>query len=216
MKRRDFLRSGAAGVVLGGATRPLAQALGVSDMYEAVQSVRDGAEKVDRRARLARHAPVVRTFESFSALSVGNGGFAFTADATGLQTFPDDYGELPLATQAEWGWHSFPNPSGYSLKNAMVSYDAHGRPVPYASAQNGPAGAWLRENPHRLSLARIGFVLRRAEGSPARSADLTGVEQRLDLWTGTLESRFTLDGRAIRVSTCAHPAHDLLAVRVEG
>jgi hypothetical protein len=208
VKRRDFLRSSATGIVLGHASMPLERARG--------DATPDGAEKVDRRARLTRHAPVVRTFESFSALSVGNGGFAFTADATGLQTFPEDYPELPLATQSEWGWHSFPNPNGYSLKDAMVSYDAHGRPVPYASAQNGPVGSWLRENPHRLSLARVGFVLRRADGSPARSADLTSVEQRLDLWTGTLESRFTFDGRAVRVFTCAHPERDLLAVRVEG
>src|SRR5262249_43594568 len=58
---------------------------------------------VDRRARLARHAPVVTRCDQFSALSVGNGAFAFAADATGLQTFADEYREIPLATQAEWG-----------------------------------------------------------------------------------------------------------------
>ena len=170
---------------------------------------------VDRRARLARHSPVVRTFESFSALSVGNGGFAFTADATGLQTFPDEYKELPLATQAEWGWHSFPNTEGVQDKDALDLYDAHGRQVPYLSGQNGPAGKWLRENPHRLSLGRIGFALRGRDGSAVRVSDLTAVEQRLDLWSGTLESRFTIDGRAVRVWTWAHPARDLVAVRVE-
>jgi hypothetical protein len=170
---------------------------------------------VDRRARVARHSPVVRVFESFSALSVGNGAFAFTVDATGLQTFPDDYKELPLATQAEWGWHSFANTGGYGDSDALDSYDAHGRQVPYLSGQNGPAGKYLRENPQRLSLARIGFALRRRDGSAARSSDLTNVEQRLDLWTGTIESRFTLDDHQVRVTTRVHPARDLVAVRVE-
>src|SRR5688572_21739452 len=211
MKRRDFFHSASA-TLAGGALVPgvLGRDAGPDRPTTALPS-----EVVDRRARVARHAPVVRVFDSFSALSVGNGSFAFTADATGLQTFADEYKEIPLATQAEWGWHSYPNPERYRTEHASVFYDAHGRKVPYASGQNTPAGKWLRENPHRLSLARIGFALRRRDGSDARSADLTDVVQRLDLWSGTLESRFTLDGRAVRVWTWAHPERDLVAVRVE-
>jgi hypothetical protein len=214
MKRRDFLRSATATLAAGGML-PSAAGAGAPRDDSDRHAAGAGGAPIDRRARVARHAPVVRTFESFSALSVGNGGFAFTADATGLQTFPDSYPELPLATQAEWGWHSFPNPEGYRLADALVPYDAHGRQVTYASADGTPAGRWLRENPHRLSLARIGFVLHHADGRPARASDLENVEQRLDLWSGTLDSRFTLDGRAVRVRTWAHPARDLVAVRVE-
>ena len=205
MNRRDFLYSASERIAAG--------TLGARLL--AHQRGADRLPAVDRRARLARHAPVARTFTSFSALSVGNGGFAFTADATGLQTFPEEYRELPLATQAEWGWHSFPSATAWQLADASVLFDADGRKVPYASAQNTPAGTWLRENPHRLSLARIGFVLTRRDGSAVRAADLTDVHQRLDLWTGTLESTFTLDGRRVRVATCVHPARDLIAVRVE-
>jgi hypothetical protein len=211
MKRRLFLQSASARL----AASALVPGVLARGMGNEPAEHRSAAIAVDRKARLARHAPVVKIFDSFSALSVGNGSFAFTADATGLQTFAEEYRELPLATQAEWGWHSNPNPSGYRLEDALVMYDAHGRKVPYASAQNGPAGKWLRENPHRLSLARIGFALRRPDGSPARSSDLTDVVQRLDLWSGTLDSRFALDGRAVRVLTWAHPERDLIAVRVE-
>ncbi|MEO8337098.1 MAG: glycoside hydrolase family 65 [bacterium] len=205
MNRRDFLQSATQHLALGA----------VGSRLLVPPGRLSSADVVDRRARLARHSPTVRTFESFSALSVGNGGFAFTADATGLQTFPDQYPELPLATQAEWGWHSFPNPSGFRIDDALVLFDAHGRKVPYASGQNGAAGKWLRENPHRLSLARIGFVLARRDGTPAAHTDLSDVNQRLDLWSGTLESNFTLDGRRVRVRTWAHPARDLLAISVE-
>ncbi|MFL5619120.1 MAG: glycoside hydrolase family 65 [Gemmatimonadaceae bacterium] len=211
MKRREFLRSGSAGmaggVLLPHGARPAADG----------ESPRDAARSavLDRRARVRRHSPVVRTFDAYSALSVGNGGFAFTVDATGLQTFAEEYKEIPLATQAEWGWHSFANPSGFRAEDAMERYDAHGRQVPYLSGQSGPAGKWLRENPHRLSLGRIGFVLRRRDGSASRASDIGGVEQRLDLWSGTIETRFTLDDRAVRVWTWAHPARDLVAFRVE-
>jgi hypothetical protein len=163
---------------------------------------------VDRRARLARHSPVVHVFDSYSALSVGNGALAFTVDATGLQTFADEYREFPLATQAEWRWHSYPNPSGYRIDQAVASHDAHGRQVSYDSQQNSPAGKWLRENPHRLSLARVGFVLTHADGSPVKSSQLSDVEQRLDLWSGIIESRFTMDGVQVRATTTAHPERD--------
>jgi hypothetical protein len=77
-----------------------------------------------------------------------------------------------------------------------------------------PAGTWLRENPHRLNLAQVGFVLRHAGGSEARLADLERTEQILDLWTGTLSSRFMLDRLPVHVETWVHPTADLLAVRV--
>jgi hypothetical protein len=208
MRRRDFLRFTGAGLALGRMPLLLPEA----NAHEASPR---GEKPVDRKARVARHSPVVKVFDSFSALSVGNGGFAFTVDATGLQTFPERYRELPLATQAEWGWHTEPNVGGYELEDASVLYDAHGRQVPYASAQNGPAGTWLRENPRRISLARVGFLLRHADGSPAQPSDLTDVEQRLHLWTGTLDSRFTFDGRLVQVRTWAHPERDQIAVRVD-
>lgn len=135
---------------------------------------------IDRQALVARHAPVVRTIDPFSVLSVGNGRFAFTADVTGLQSFPDAYPDIPLATQSEWGWHSFPNPEGYTLADAQTLYDAHGRPVPYADQQFSDAGQWLRQSPHRLSLARIGFDLRRADDTPALPGDLHDIEKRRD------------------------------------
>jgi len=174
-----------------------------------------GGAAIDRRALVARHSPVVRGHDPLSVLSVGNGNFAFTADVTGLQSFPDRYREIPLAIQSSWGWHRFPNPDGVTLDDALSEFDVDGRPVPYADRQNLAAGSWLRQNPHRLSLAGIGFVLQSASGAPLPLEALDGIDQHLDLWTGTLSSRFLLDGQRLTVSTWAHPTRDLIAVRVE-
>jgi hypothetical protein len=68
-------------------------------------------ERIDRLALVNRNNPHVQEIEELSSLSVGNGNFAFTVDATGMQTFPEAYANgVPLGTQAQWGWHSFPNP----------------------------------------------------------------------------------------------------------
>ena len=69
---------------------------------------------IDREALVDRNSPQVTAFDSLASLSVGNGEFAFTVDATGLQTFPEMYTKgVPLGTQSQWGWHEFTNPKGY-------------------------------------------------------------------------------------------------------
>ncbi len=178
-------------------------------------------EPIDRRALVTRHNPVIERTTALNALSVGNGRFAFTADITGLQSYPEAVsadsalpGYIPLNTQSEWGWHTFPNPEGYTLDDALQPYDHYGRPVGYASAQNTPAGQWLRQNPHRLNLGRVGLRVSDAAGRPLGPDELTAARQTLDLWTGTLLSTFQVNGVPVRVETRVHPDQDLLAVRI--
>jgi protein-glucosylgalactosylhydroxylysine glucosidase len=161
---------------------------------------------IDRRAVVSRHNPRFHEPDLRAPLSVGNGEFAFTADFTGLQTFPELYEKTtPLCTQSQWGWHSFPSPGG-TLK--LEPFDTYGRPVGYATSSKGqePLFNWLRENPHRLHLGRIGFRVNRA--------DVTPVEQTLDLWSGILTSVFRLKGEPVTVRTCCHPERDMVAVEV--
>jgi hypothetical protein len=161
----------------------------------AAQSIRD------RRPTVQRHNPILTAFDARSPLSVGNGEFAFTADVTGLQTFPERYEKgCPLCTQSQWGWHSFPNPRGFSLETYRMTEDGY----PVDSKGQLEAYNWLRENPHRLNLARIG--LRLPPGEP------TNIQQTLDLWSGVLSSRFEVAGEMVEVETCVHPLFDLLAV----
>lgn len=179
------------------------------------RALAEQATPIKRQALVSRHNPVNREIDKLSPLTVGNGKFAFTADVTGLQTFPEEYeAGIPLSTQAEWGWHSFPNPDGYKLADALLEYDTYDRQVPYASNQNSPAAGWLRANPHRLGLARIGFEFTKKNGEKVVVDDLKHVAQKLDLWTGRLISHFTIEGEGVDVETLCHPDKDILAVQV--
>jgi len=153
-----------------------------------------------------------------SPLSVGNGEFAFTADVTGLQTFPETYARgIPLCTQSQWGWHTSPNPKGFRTSGLRPAlYDTHGRQVGYPTSSDGQQELfnWLRENPHRLHLGRIGLRITKSDGQAAQPQDLTDIRQTLDLWTGTLESDSRVEGEPVRVETCCHPQFDMIAVRV--
>ena len=105
---------------------------------------------IDRRQVVARHIVRLTTLDPFNPLTVGNGEFAFTADVTGLQTFPDAYAEaVPLCTMSQWGWHS--TPAGADVKPDAIRYtdfDTYGRAVPYVTSAKGQEAtfAWLREN----------------------------------------------------------------------
>jgi hypothetical protein len=191
--RRDFLLLPAVGIAASAASAP-----------------------IDRRALVRRHNPLLTTIDPRSPLSVGNGEFAFTVDVTGLQSLPDLYEKsVPLCTQSQWGWHSFPMPGNFeSARLRLENFNTYGRSVGYATSNKGQEGLfnWLRENPHRLNLARIGLLF---QGRPIVRDELRQIHQTLDLWNGEIESQFTLNGSPVRVRTCCHPARDCVAVQVE-
>ena len=174
---------------------------------------------IDRRALVTRHKVVLHEFDANNPLSVGNGEFAFTADATGLQTFADAFtNTIPLGTLSQWGWHSSPNPDGWSNETFhFKEFDVFGRKVgcnDVPGNKQTPETRWLRANPHRLHLGQIGFLLTHVDGKPTETNDLSDIEQTLDLWNGILHSRFKFDGQPVDVETVCGFNRDLLAVRV--
>ena len=103
-------------------------------------------EAIDRHALVTRNNPEVTAMDSLSSLSVGNGEFAYTVDATGLQTFPEVYKNgVPLGTQSQWGWHSFGNPENYKPEEALVEYDfGHGHKELYATQRTRQSKGSIR------------------------------------------------------------------------
>ena len=202
--------------------RKFLQTTGVAGLFLAAHPLSafgGSSSRIDRRPLTRRHNPLVTRFDPFSALSVGNGGLAFTADVTGLQTFSGECErQFPLCTTSHWAWHSTPLPTGLDPKNFRYQdYATYGRTVGYATDSTGQEALfnWLRENPHRFHLGRIGFELKKSDGPLATPGDLKNIRQTLDLWNGLLESYFEFEDQSVRVRTCCHPELDLVAVRVE-
>jgi len=166
---------------------------------------------------VARHNPTVTAVDPRAPLTVGNGRFAFTVDVTGLQTLGGMYHAqgIPLETLARWAWHESPNPRGYRLEDAHVPYTAHGRTVDYPTDMTSDAARWLRRNPHDLPLGVLGLDLAREEGGGLAADDIGSVSQVLDLWSGVISSRYTVEGEPVAVTTVAHPHVDAVAIRIE-
>lgn len=178
-------------------------------------------QKIDRKALVERHNIKVNSFDQYSSLSVGNGEFAFTADATGLQTFPELYKEgVPLGTQAQWGWHSFPNDDNYKFEESLRECDfGRGRKELYSVQMKTPehakkASDYFRVNPHRLHLGYIGLELLKSDGTLATPADITDINEQINLWTGEIHSAFKFENETVEVTTFADPNHDGIATRI--
>ena len=207
---------------------------------------------IDRRGLVAEHAVQVRGILPESPLSVGNGEICFTVDVTGLQTWPERYpvadpdGGPPgtlLSTLSTWGWHSSPGGESYDLAHCTRLYQTRRGPVRYLdlsrelgapdAGQITAEEAWLRGNPHRLDLLRMGLVVPaspagRGSAEPAATAgppdgtawrapgpdSVEAPAQRLDLWTGAIFSRLRLAGEQVTVRTMCHPRQDTIAVRI--
>ena len=168
---------------------------------------------INRQVLVSRHTVHVPQLDPESPLSVGNGDFAFTVDATGLQSLETLYHRegIPLETLSTWAWHSFPNPAGLRVEDAMKPYEFHGRTIKYAALQQSPAGTYFRENPHPIPLGQISLLY---QGRALSAEDLGAIDQTLDLWTGVIRSAYTIGGQPVLVETVAHPELSQVAVKL--
>ncbi len=179
------------------------------------------AQKINRQELVERHTIKINSIDSLSSLSVGNGRFAFTVDATGLQTFPKKYEKgVSLGTQSEWGWHSFVDTVFYQREEAIKTYHLNGRDIGYTVQWNSPernkaAANWFRQNPHRLQLGNIGFEITKKDGSLITPPDVQNIEQQLNMWTGEIKSHFTVEGTVVDVSTFCNQDEDVISVKVK-
>lgn len=178
-------------------------------------------DKIDRKALVTRHNPQIKAIDPLGSLSAGNGNFAFTVDFTGLQTFPEEYAQgVPLGTQSNWGWHSFPNDSNYVFEEALETYDfghGHLESYPIQVNQKGrqqDAINYLRANPHRLHLGIVGLELADENGRSVQMKEITDIDQQLDLWTGIIDSRFSVAGTPVKVQSFCHTEKHLMIGRI--
>ncbi|NGO74630.1 hypothetical protein G6045_02855 [Streptomyces sp. YC504] len=210
--QRHFSRRGFIGAASALTAATLMSRVAQAESAAAAPGSEREGTRIDRHALVSRHRVVRHRSDLDLPVQVGNGRFAFGADVTGLQTF------VPFNTLSDWAWHADPLPPGKEIADYRGTvWDTYGRDVLYwTDDDNEPElHNWLRENPHRANLGRIGLRLLKDDGSEAAEADLTDTVQELDPWTGVLRSSFRLDGYAVTVETACHPGKDAVAVRIE-
>ena len=177
---------------------------------------------INRQAVVTRNNPVVTKADALASLTVGNGHFATTVDVTGLQSYPFDYeAGVPLNAMSDWGWHSFKNIDALTPAEMEKAYDfGHGRKEVYAveykqEGRNKKATEYFRVNPHRLNLGTIGLELTDENGKAIPLSELKNIRQEQALWDGTIESKFTVNGTPVEVTTACMANKDCLFSRIK-
>lgn len=172
---------------------------------------KEPAAPIDREALVKRHTVRLDELSATELPQIGNGEIAFGIDATGLQTFHGN-------TMSHWGWQTVPCPvEGEHSAFKLAEYDFNNRKIGYRTKSQGQEKlfAWMRENPHRAALGRLRFLILRNDSKQIEPKDVKEINQTLDLWNGTIESRYAVEGTPVRVLTCVEPESGSLAVRVE-
>ena len=177
-------------------------------------------DKIDRLALVTRNNVVIEQPDTLASLSVGNGDFAFTTDITGLQTFYKEYENgVTLGTQSNWGWHTFPNTENYKVMESARYSGYRGRNVPYltqfpSDGRDAGAANYFRENPQRLQLGVIRLLLKKADGSEVKLADIQRPKHQLNLWEGRISSEFLVEGQPVKVEVFCHQQKDMVSARI--
>jgi len=191
-------------------------------MHSCKEKAQTSPQKIDRNAVVTRHNVKISKIDTLGSLNVGNGKFAFTVDATGLQSFPEFYEKgVPLGTQSEWGWHTLPNSKNYQFSETLKGYDFNGNPNSLYAIQdrtndrNMASADHFRANPHRLQLGNVGLEIIKKDGSIAKPDDIKDIKQELNLWTGKIESSFTVESIPVKVITYGDSKLDAIAAKIE-
>lgn len=178
-------------------------------------------DSIDKQSVVSRHNVLINEIDTLNSLSLGNGRFAMTMDVTGLQTFPVHYQKgVPLGTQSEWSWHSFPTNKNYKIDETLLNLKSHGREVPYAvqwdaNTPKSESANYIRQNPHRIHLANIDWQIEKSDGSIITISDIKNINQKLNVWKGELTSYFEIEGVPVEVISLVGQDDDILGVKIK-
>ena len=67
---------------------------------------------------------------------------------------------------------------------------------------------------HRLQLANIGLEINKQDGNIVYINDVKDIHQTLNMWTGEIHSKFTVEDIPVEVITYCHQQQDVIAVKI--
>jgi hypothetical protein len=78
----------------------------------------------------------------------------------------------------------------------------------------GTVSTWTKSNPCNFNLGKVGLQILKKDGREISISDLQEPVQKLNLWTGEIESIFRVDDIPVNIKTVCHADYDLISVRI--
>jgi len=73
---------------------------------------------------------------------------------------------------------------------------------------------WYKSNPSGNQLGLIGLLILNEDGKEISIKDISNPVQKLDLWTGEIDSKFYIKGVPVHLQTVCHPDYDMISVKI--
>lgn len=170
---------------------------------------------INRQKLISKYNVKNPCVDCYSPISVGNGDFTYTVDITGLQTLYKEYEEvMPLCTMSNFGWNTIPEGGRtYTLDDLkMNAYTYQNRQVVYPkSSIPGEKNIydWLRINPHRFNLFRLGL---KYKNKNIKKELITDIDQELNLYEELISSQYRIKNIPCRVETVCDNQDNILGI----
>jgi protein-glucosylgalactosylhydroxylysine glucosidase len=71
-----------------------------------------------------------------------------------------------------------------------------------------------KSNSCRFHLGMIGLKILKEDGKEISISDINDPVQKLNLWTGEIDSRFNIEGVPVHLYTVCHPDYDMVSVKI--
>jgi hypothetical protein len=80
--------------------------------------------------------------------------------------------------------------------------------------QSGTVATWTKSNPCNFNLGKVGLQILKKDGKEISVNDLKESVQKLNLWTGEIESMFRVDDIPVSLKTVCHTDYDMISVKI--
>lgn len=140
-------------------------------------------------------------------LTIGNGDFAMTFDATTSQSFHTIYQDIPLTSMSNKNWFYKKD-----IKDVKLSY-IDGKGYMLFNINNEEAFSLRRQYPFKYNFMH---VILKDNDSPILSKNVSNIDQSLDLYEGILESTFNYKDDKISTKALIYQDHDELNYKLDG
>ncbi len=140
-------------------------------------------------------------------LTIGNGDFAMTFDATTSQSLYNMYKDIPLTSMSNKNWFYKDN-----IGDVKLSY-IDGKGYMLFNLDNSDSFSQRRQYPFKYNFMHL--CLKDGKGSIIPSK-ISKISQNLDIYDGVLESSFMYDGKQIHTKALIYQDHDELCYKLEG
>lgn len=158
-----------------------------------------------RKCDINRFNRKINKIDIKNPLSIGNGDFVMTLDATSTQSFYSLYDYIPLTSISNKLWFK------KNIEGEIKKSEINGKKYMLDKSNQEELFNLKRQYPHKYSLYLVKILYK---GEVIKPDLIQNINQELDLYLGIIKSNFIYDGHLVNVEACIYQDHDQYQLKI--